>query len=87
MRLQAQLLEALPHFFYALMALALLAVLCGSPGFGLFLLVLGGIAHVARVGVEESAREGLEAEPAPDGEIRIRRARRSAEDLSRQLLP
>lgn len=87
MRLQAHLLEALPHLFYALMTLALLAVVCGSPGFGLFFLVLGGIAHVARVGVEESARDGLEAEPPPDAEIRIRRARRAAEDLSRQLLP
>jgi hypothetical protein len=46
--------EALTRLFYCLMAVAFLAAVFGSPGRGFFLLVLGGLAHVARVGAEEA---------------------------------
>lgn len=45
--------EALTRLFYCLMAVAFLAAVFGSPGRGFFLLVLGGLTHVARVGAEE----------------------------------
>ncbi|HEX3238784.1 MAG TPA: hypothetical protein VHR18_01460 [Solirubrobacterales bacterium] len=45
--------EALTRLFYCLLAVAFLAAVFGSPGRGLFLLALGGLAHVARVGAEE----------------------------------
>jgi len=61
----ARLAEALPHVFYGSMAFAFLAVVFGSPGFGLLLLVLGGCAHVARVGVEALL----------DGEVEVNRGR------------
>jgi len=72
---RAQLVEALPHLFYALLAFALLGVAFDAPGLGLFFLVLGGCAHVARVGVEERPEDAFEPEPALNGEIVIRRPR------------
>src|SRR5712675_366567 len=75
---RAQLVEALPHLFYALMTFALLAVVFGSAGFALLFLILGGCAHVARVGVEEWVEAGFEVEPALDAEIEVRRARPAA---------
>nr|MBA3866365.1 hypothetical protein [Solirubrobacterales bacterium] len=47
-----RLAELLALLFYALLAVALLAVFTGAAGCGLLLLILGGAAHVARVGVE-----------------------------------
>jgi hypothetical protein len=44
--------ETLVRLFYCLMAGALIIAVFGSAGFALFLLILGGCAHVARVGVE-----------------------------------
>lgn len=44
--------EALTRLFYCLLAVAFLAAVFGSPGRGFLLLVLGGLAHVARVGAE-----------------------------------
>lgn len=50
--------EALTRLFYCLMAVAFLAAVLGSPGRGFFLLVLGGLTHVARVGAEEMIELG-----------------------------
>lgn len=50
--------EALTRLFYCLMAVAFLAAVLGSPGRGFFLLVLGGLTHVARVGAEETIELG-----------------------------
>jgi hypothetical protein len=47
-----ELSERLPLAFYGLMAAALVFLALGSTGGALFLLVLGGVVHVARVGVE-----------------------------------
>lgn len=52
--------EALTRLFYCLLAVALLAAVFGSPGSGFLLLLLGGCAHVARVGVEGLAGIGIE---------------------------
>lgn len=46
--------ERLPVAFYGLLAASLLFLAFGSVGGALFLLVLGAIVHVARVGVEEA---------------------------------
>ncbi len=45
--------EALTRLFYCLLAVAFLAAVFGSTGRAFFLLVLGGLTHVARVGAEE----------------------------------
>ncbi|HSS33331.1 MAG TPA: hypothetical protein VLL27_08650 [Solirubrobacterales bacterium] len=44
--------ELLALLFYALMAVALLAVLVGVPGTGLLLLLLGAAVHVVRFSLE-----------------------------------
>jgi hypothetical protein len=78
-RTLAQLTDAVPHLFYALMALAFLAVVFGSPGFGLLLLIIGACAHVARVGIEAVAGTGVERSvrvpEAINGEIEVKRTR------------
>lgn len=51
LRLQG-IVETLVRLFYCLMAGALLIAVFGSAGFALFLLILGGCAHIARVGIE-----------------------------------
>lgn len=58
--------EPLTRFFYAMLAVALLAVLFGSPGSALFFLVVGALAQVLRASVQELLwqRQG-EAVPAP----------------------
>jgi hypothetical protein len=53
--------ELLTYAFYALLFLAFVVAVVGSPGAGLLLLILGSATHVARVGVEDLARE----RPAP----------------------
>ncbi|HEX2391359.1 MAG TPA: hypothetical protein VHI77_00415 [Solirubrobacterales bacterium] len=50
-----ELAKILAGTFYAFLAVSLLAVFTASPGTALGLLVLGGCAHVARVGVEGMA--------------------------------
>jgi hypothetical protein len=40
-------------FFYLLMPVAFLAALAGSPGSGMFFLLVGAAAHVARTAIEE----------------------------------
>jgi hypothetical protein len=45
--------EVLPRLFYALAGLAFLTAILGSPGTGFLLLLFAGVAHVARVGVDE----------------------------------
>jgi hypothetical protein len=44
--------EALPILFFALVFIAFLCAVVGSPGSGLLVLILAGAAHVARVGIE-----------------------------------
>jgi hypothetical protein len=48
----ASITELLALLFYALMAVALLAVLVGVPVTGLFLLLLGAAVHVVRFSLE-----------------------------------
>jgi|GEM_PF-2848593 len=59
-------IEPLTRFFYAMLAVALLAVLFGSPSSGLFFLVVGALAQVLRASVQELLwqRQG-ESLPAP----------------------
>lgn len=56
--------EALTRLFYCLMVVAFFAAILGSPGTGLFLLVLGAAAFVVRVGFEDfvRSRRGTEGE-------------------------
>ena len=63
--------EALPILFYALVFIAFLCAIVGSPGSGLLVLILAGCAHVARVGIE-----GIETpfSPRMDGKRRSRSA-------------
>ncbi len=49
--------------FYALLLLALVAVVGGSPGAGLVYLVFACCAHVFRVGAEAAVRPELTARP------------------------
>lgn len=58
--------EPLPRLFYALLGLAFLATVFGSPGTGLLLLMLGGCAHVARVGAEALRDGKVETKPAQE---------------------
>lgn len=75
--------EELPRFFYLIMAVALLAVLVGSPVSGLLLLILGSAAHVVRASLEDfvesrRAREDeLKAAPRNDSSPFAGRPRRS----------
>lgn len=47
-----KLTDLAPGAFYVLMGFALLAGLLGAVGVALFLLILAGAVHVARVGLE-----------------------------------
>jgi hypothetical protein len=61
MRLDAtsreKLLEGLIALFYVAMALALLATLTGSPGWGFLSLLLGSLALVSRTALEAQQRQ------------------------------
>ncbi len=50
--------EPLARLFYALMAVALLVALFGSPGSALLLLLLGAGAHVVRFSIELFVEQG-----------------------------
>lgn len=67
-----KLAESLAIAFYALMGLALLATLLGSPGTGLLLLILGACAHVARVWFEDLGRVQATRRQAPTRQPRRR---------------
>ncbi|MGV1049860.1 MAG: hypothetical protein ACOYD4_15200 [Solirubrobacterales bacterium] len=45
--------EPLTALFYLLLAVAFLSAVTGSPGTGLFFLVLGAIAQVGRASIED----------------------------------
>lgn len=49
--------------FYALLLLALVAAIGGSPGAGLVYLILACCAHVGRVGAEAASRPEIAARP------------------------
>ncbi len=67
-------IEPLTRFFYAMLVVALLAVLFGSPGSALFFLVVGSLAQVLRASVQELLwQRQSEAAPAP---VRRRTAQR-----------
>jgi hypothetical protein len=67
----------LPTLFYALLGVSLLALASGSPGSGLVLLVLGGCAHVVRVGTEAAvAQRGSDTYRQAQGYPPAVRARR-----------
>jgi hypothetical protein len=61
----AKLAESLAIVFYALMGLAFLTAVLGSPGTGLLLLILGSCAHVARVWFEDLGQGQAAHRPAP----------------------
>jgi hypothetical protein len=59
-------IEPLTRFFYAMLAVGLLAVLFGSPGSALFFLIVGALAQVLRASVQELLwQRQSEAAPAP----------------------
>ena len=60
--------------FYALMGLAFLAAVFGSPGTGLLFLILGACAHVARVWSRTRARLGTKAARAGPPGLPVGRA-------------
>jgi hypothetical protein len=67
---------AFGRLFWCLMAVAFFAAILGSPGTGLLVLILGGGAFVARVGLEDFVRSRREpAVPAPAPPITIHRTR------------
>jgi hypothetical protein len=45
--------DALARLFYCLMVIAFFAAILGSPGTGLFLLILGAAAFVVRAGLDD----------------------------------
>ncbi|HVX34380.1 MAG TPA: hypothetical protein VHA80_14690 [Solirubrobacterales bacterium] len=55
---------ALDRLFWCLMALGFLTAIFGSAGTGLFVLILGAAAFVARAGLEDFVRSREEAQPA-----------------------
>lgn len=60
------LIAPLTRFFYAMLAVTLLAVLFGSPGSALFFLVVAAMSHVVRAAIQELAWERDTAvAPAP----------------------
>lgn len=73
--------EALARIFFCLMVVAFLATILGSPGTGLFLLILGGTAFVVRAGIEDfvASRGDSTKPPEPKAEdepgIAVYRAR------------
>ncbi len=70
--------DALARLFYCLMPIAFFAAILGSPGTGLFLLVLGAAAFVVRAGLEDfvCSRRGPVAGADPEPEVTIHRAAR-----------
>ncbi len=60
--------DALARLFYCLIVVALFAAILGSPGTGLFLLILGATAFVPRAGLEDfvTSRRDPEAKPEPE---------------------
>ena len=61
--------EGLGRLFWCLIGIALLAAILGTPGTGLLLLVLGGVAFVVQTGIEDFVRARRErkkrARPKP----------------------
>ena len=51
------LIAPLTRFFYAMLAVTLLAVLFGSPDSALFFLIVAAMSHVARAAIQELAWE------------------------------
>mgnify|MGYP005812111819 CR=1 FL=1 len=63
---RTDLIAPLTRFFYAMLAVALLAVLFGSPGSALFFLIVAAMSHVVRAAIQELAWERASAvAPAP----------------------
>jgi hypothetical protein len=63
--------DALARLFYCLIVVAFFAAILGSPGTGLFLLILAATAFVVRAGLEDfvaSRQERQRAEPEPIAE-------------------
>jgi hypothetical protein len=59
--------DALERLFWCLMVVGFFTAILGSPGTGLFVLVLGAAAFVVRVGLEDfvRSRQGREEPVAP----------------------
>jgi hypothetical protein len=64
--------DALERLFWCLMIVGLFTAILGSPGTGLFVLLLGATAFVVRVGLEDFVRSRQDhEEPAAPKEIVI----------------
>lgn len=57
---------ALGRLFWCLMAVGFLTAILGSPGTGLFVLVLGAAAFVVRAGLEDFVRSRQEQPAEPE---------------------
>lgn len=57
--------EALERLFWCLMVLGLFTAILGSPGTGLFVLILGAAAFVVRAGLEDFVRARQDEPAAP----------------------
>jgi len=71
-------IEPLTRFFYAMLGVALLAVLFGSPGSALFFLIVGAGAQVLRAAIQELVWQ-RQNETAPAAPRRRPAARAAAE--------
>lgn len=58
--------EALERLFWCMMALGFLTAILGSAGTGLFVLIVGAVAFVVRVGLEDFVRSRGEEPAAPE---------------------
>lgn len=68
------LIAPLTRFFYALLGVALLSILVGSPGSALFFLVVGAAAQVLRAAIQELVWQREVGAPPPSRARRPRRA-------------
>jgi hypothetical protein len=69
--------EALERLFWCLMAVGFFTAFLGSPGTGLFALILGAAAFVVRAGLEDFVRSRQE-EPAEPKQTAPPKPRRKA---------
>jgi hypothetical protein len=68
--------DALERLFWCLIVVGFFTAILGSPGTGLFVLVLGAAAFVLRVGLEDFVRSRGESERGAEPEFTVYRTSR-----------